>query len=119
MIYWYHFMKIKKRIERLKNEIVIAGKPEPKKEEENSSDEEDFVEYLQKQLGEGKSGLEVDEMDRLRQLFSTKFNLSSEPEVPPTKVLDELTIDGIVEYIKKKGCKNVITMAGAGISTGK
>ncbi|XP_066147437.1 NAD-dependent protein deacetylase sirtuin-2 [Euwallacea fornicatus] len=34
-----------------------------------------------------------------------------------SQVLHEVSIDGIVEYIKKKGCKNVITMAGAGIST--
>ncbi|XP_066249787.1 NAD-dependent protein deacetylase sirtuin-2 [Euwallacea similis] len=34
-----------------------------------------------------------------------------------TQVLDDVSIDGIVEYINKKGCKNVITMAGAGIST--
>lgn len=35
------------------------------------------------------------------------------------QVLDEVNIDGIVDYIKKKNCKNVITMAGAGISTCK
>lgn len=35
------------------------------------------------------------------------------------QVLDELNIDGIVDYIKKKNCKNIITMAGAGISTCK
>lgn len=35
------------------------------------------------------------------------------------QVLDEVNIDGIVNYIKKKNCKNIITMAGAGISTCK
>lgn len=35
------------------------------------------------------------------------------------QVLDEVSVDGIVDYIKKKNCKNIITMAGAGISTCK
>ncbi|KAF7280936.1 sirtuin 2 [Rhynchophorus ferrugineus] len=34
-----------------------------------------------------------------------------------TKVLDDVNLDGIVDYIKKKNCKNIITLAGAGIST--
>ena len=34
-----------------------------------------------------------------------------------SKVLTQMNIDGIVEYIKSGKCKNVITMAGAGIST--
>ncbi|XP_046401898.1 NAD-dependent protein deacetylase sirtuin-2 [Ischnura elegans] len=33
------------------------------------------------------------------------------------KVLDEPTLDGIVKYIQDQKCKNIITMAGAGIST--
>lgn len=37
---------------------------------------------------------------------------------PPSKpVLEESTLDGIVKYIKSNNCKNIITMAGAGIST--
>lgn len=35
------------------------------------------------------------------------------------QVLDDVSLEGIVDYINKKGCKNVITMAGAGISTCK
>lgn len=35
------------------------------------------------------------------------------------QVLDDVSLDGIVDYINKKGCKNIITMAGAGISTCK
>ncbi|CAH1126649.1 unnamed protein product [Ceutorhynchus assimilis] len=33
------------------------------------------------------------------------------------QALEETTLDGIVDYIDKKKCKNIITMAGAGIST--
>lgn len=33
------------------------------------------------------------------------------------RILDELNLEGIVKYIKDKDCRNVITMAGAGIST--
>lgn len=35
------------------------------------------------------------------------------------QILDDVSLEGIVDYIKKKECKNVITMAGAGISTCK
>lgn len=33
------------------------------------------------------------------------------------QILDDVSLEGIVDYIKKKKCKKVITMAGAGIST--
>lgn len=33
------------------------------------------------------------------------------------QVLDEVSVDGIVSYIKSGKCKNIITLAGAGIST--
>ncbi|XP_030759792.1 NAD-dependent protein deacetylase sirtuin-2-like isoform X2 [Sitophilus oryzae] len=68
----------------------------------SSTDEEDgssvfsFVSRLQKDL-EHKLGLGSDE------------NLS--------KVLDEVSLDGFVNYIKNQNCKNIITLAGAGIST--
>lgn len=35
------------------------------------------------------------------------------------QILDDVSVDGIVDFIKKKDCKNIITMAGAGISTCK
>lgn len=35
------------------------------------------------------------------------------------QILDDVSVDGIVDFIKKKNCKNIITMAGAGISTCK
>ncbi|KAB7497342.1 NAD-dependent protein deacetylase sirtuin-2 [Armadillidium nasatum] len=33
------------------------------------------------------------------------------------EVLDEVSVDGVVSYIKSGKCKNIITLAGAGIST--
>ncbi|XP_045460989.1 NAD-dependent protein deacetylase sirtuin-2 isoform X2 [Harmonia axyridis] len=35
----------------------------------------------------------------------------------PISLLDEQSLDGIVKYIQENKCKNIITMAGAGIST--
>ncbi|XP_070563240.1 NAD-dependent protein deacetylase sirtuin-2-like [Ptychodera flava] len=38
-------------------------------------------------------------------------------EEEPEQLLDELSLEGVVKYIKAGKCKNIITMAGAGIST--
>lgn len=35
------------------------------------------------------------------------------------KVLNDISVDGFVQYIKENKCKNIITLAGAGISTCK
>lgn len=35
------------------------------------------------------------------------------------KVLESVSLEGVVEYMKSDKCKNIITMAGAGISTCK
>lgn len=35
------------------------------------------------------------------------------------QVLENVSTDGIVDYIKTKNCTKIITMAGAGISTCK
>ncbi|KAM8902578.1 NAD-dependent protein deacetylase sirtuin-2 isoform 2-T2 [Spinachia spinachia] len=52
------------------------------------------------------------EMDFLRNLFSSSLGLGS-----ADKVLDELTLEGVAEYIKSGRCENIICMVGAGIST--
>ncbi|KAK6183461.1 hypothetical protein SNE40_010939 [Patella caerulea] len=39
----------------------------------------------------------------------------SDPE--SLRVLDEVSVEGVARYIKDNKCKNIITMAGAGIST--
>lgn len=35
------------------------------------------------------------------------------------QVLTETSVDGVIKYIQEGNCKNLITMAGAGISTCK
>ncbi|XP_015114176.1 NAD-dependent protein deacetylase sirtuin-2 [Diachasma alloeum] len=59
-------------------------------------------------------------MEKIRKYFTQKLKLYDAPDEgqrETKKVLKELTIDGIVEYIKGAGCKKIIVMAGAGIST--
>ena len=43
----------------------------------------------------------------------------SEDETKPEQVLEELSVEGVAQYMKSGKCKNIITMAGAGISTCK
>ncbi|XP_051176303.1 NAD-dependent protein deacetylase sirtuin-2 isoform X1 [Leptopilina boulardi] len=63
------------------------------------------------------------EMDKVRKLFLQTLNLSGDDkekedeEAEEEKLLSDLSLDGIVEYIKNGKCKNIIVMAGAGIST--
>lgn len=47
--------------------------------------------------------------NKLQDLFSAK------PK--PEQLLDEVSYVGIIRFIKDNKCKNIITMAGAGIST--
>lgn len=59
-------------------------------------------------------------MDRLTQFFTRNLHLYDESGAEREKVdkvLDEVTINGVVKYIKDGNCKNIIVMVGAGIST--
>ncbi|XP_044264895.1 NAD-dependent protein deacetylase sirtuin-2 isoform X2 [Tribolium madens] len=56
-------------------------------------------------------------IDSLRKYLAEKLGISDDDEKEKIKILDNVSVDGIVDYIKKKNCKNIITMAGAGIST--
>lgn len=64
-------------------------------------------------------------LEKITKYLSQKLQLSTtdedndEIEKSKGKILSELNIDGIVNYINENGCKKIITMAGAGISTGK
>lgn len=55
-------------------------------------------------------------VELIRRYIADKLGLSSSGEEKP-QVLDEISLDGIVKYIKDGKCKNIVTMAGAGIST--
>ncbi|EFA06770.1 NAD-dependent protein deacetylase Sirt2-like Protein [Tribolium castaneum] len=57
-------------------------------------------------------------IDSLRKYLAEKLGISDkDDEKEKIKILDDVSVDGIAVYIKKKNCKNIITMAGAGIST--
>lgn len=72
-------------------------------------------------VSSASSDVEDSGMERLRKYLTQKLRLtdssSDQSDEKQQKVLRELSLDGIVEYIKQnKNCK-IITMAGAGIST--
>jgi len=52
----------------------------------------------------------------LNQYFERAVKLKAD-EPKPDSVLNEVSFDGIVEYIKSGKCKKIVTIAGAGIST--
>ncbi|XP_070805709.1 NAD-dependent protein deacetylase sirtuin-2 isoform X3 [Pituophis catenifer annectens] len=53
-------------------------------------------------------------MEFLRNLFSRTLGFGSEK---PEKVLEELTLEGVTNFMLTEKCKNIICMVGAGIST--
>ncbi|XP_069995649.1 NAD-dependent protein deacetylase sirtuin-2 [Penaeus vannamei] len=94
--------------------------PEESDEEEDDDDfddDEDFDdEDEDTEEEEDKEGF----MNMLQNFLMSKLHLGSQEEVPKAnsnKVLEEVTVEGVVNYIKSGKCKNIITMAGAGIST--
>ncbi|CAG4984650.1 unnamed protein product [Colias eurytheme] len=56
------------------------------------------------------------DVDTIRRYLAEKLGFY-EPTEPSEIVLDELTLDGIVKWMKNERCQNVITLSGAGIST--
>ena len=56
-------------------------------------------------------------VDFLTSLLQKAHLLGEHP--PPDKVIEDLSLDGIAEYIKSEQVHNIIVMAGAGISTCK
>ncbi|XP_012264948.2 NAD-dependent protein deacetylase sirtuin-2 [Athalia rosae] len=59
-------------------------------------------------------------VEKIRKYLSQKLgihDLADETDKQTGQILTELSIDGIVEFIKSGHCRKVITMAGAGIST--
>uniref|UniRef100_A0A2R8PI49 NAD-dependent protein deacetylase n=1 Tax=Callithrix jacchus TaxID=9483 RepID=A0A2R8PI49_CALJA len=60
----------------------------------------------------GATGGEPD-MDFLRNFFTQTLSLGSQKE----RLLDELTLEGVVRYMQSERCRRVICLVGAGIST--
>jgi len=55
----------------------------------------------------------------LANLFKRQLGLGTESKAEVEKVLEKPDFDSVVKYIKSDRCKNIITLAGAGISTCK
>ena len=79
---------------------------DPEKYSDHSSDEEDDLD-----------GGEVS-MEYIRKYLSNKLTIGDDDQRNPS-VLEEVSFDGIVQYIKDEKAKNIVVMAGAGISTCK
>ncbi|CAH0551911.1 unnamed protein product [Brassicogethes aeneus] len=89
------------------------------KETEKSGNKQSKGENAEAGASDSTSGMSV---NALRRYLEEKLGFYDDddvekPSVEKVKVLDEVSLDGIVKYIKEKQCKNIITMAGAGIST--
>ncbi|XP_045588783.1 NAD-dependent protein deacetylase sirtuin-2 isoform X1 [Procambarus clarkii] len=99
-------------------EGAIGGMRDPSaKLEVEDSDEEYSDEDYEDEDYDGSEGEEDKEgfMSMLQNFLMNKLHLSGGADTP--QVLEEVNIEGVVKYIKSGQCKNVITMAGAGIST--
>lgn len=61
------------------------------------------------------------DVDSIRRYLAQKLGFYDpiESSQSSEKVLDEVSLEGIVNWIKSERCKNIITLAGAGISTCK
>lgn len=82
---------------------------------DDNSDEE------KQKISSESSDIEDSEMERLRRYLVQKLRLvdlsTSNQNESQQRVLHELSLDGIVKFIKEKPDCKIITMAGAGIST--
>lgn len=98
-------------------EGAIGGMRDPSKvtEAEDSDEEEYDEEDLEDDEDEEDEEDHEGFMSMLQNFIMNKLDLSGHGETE--KVLEEVTVEGVVKYIKSGKCKNIITMAGAGIST--
>ncbi|GAB6020647.1 NAD-dependent protein deacetylase sirtuin-2 [Chamberlinius hualienensis] len=87
--------------------------------EGNSNEKDAFGDFISKDSDKDTDGNdeEIEEMDKVRQLFAKTLGLEAADKPKGEKVLDELTLKGVAAYIKDEKCKNVIVMCGAGVST--
>jgi len=52
----------------------------------------------------------------IRQYYAKALGIWFEP--PQEKLLDEVSFEGVARYIASDKCQKIVTMVGAGISTG-
>ncbi|CAG2111497.1 unnamed protein product [Medioppia subpectinata] len=73
--------------------------------------------------GSKESGTQKDDsisLEKLTKIFATNFGLNESDGKAVTnveKVLDELSVDGIVRYMNSGQCEHIVVMVGAGLST--
>ncbi|XP_066599500.1 NAD-dependent protein deacetylase sirtuin-2 isoform X2 [Prorops nasuta] len=74
---------------------------------------------MEKKDNENKAKEPESEIEKLGTALLQKLGLNDRGrnEEPEHKILNELTLDGIIEYIQATGQRKIITMSGAGIST--
>ncbi|KAG0721368.1 NAD-dependent protein deacetylase sirtuin-2 [Chionoecetes opilio] len=99
-------------------EGAMGGMRDPSKtKEQEESDEEECDENELEDDDDDDDDDDDEEgfMGMLQNFLRTKLDLGGGGE--GEKVLDEVSVEGVVKYIKSGKCKNIITMAGAGIST--
>lgn len=91
--------------------------PSKRSEEEDSGEEDDHEDDLDDDGNDDEKDEEDQEgfMSMLQNFLMSKLDLGGHGEAE--KVLEEVSVEGVVKYIKSGQCKNIITMAGAGIST--
>ncbi|KAJ3655801.1 hypothetical protein Zmor_014914 [Zophobas morio] len=95
-----------KKIFKMSGEKAEGVSPKEKEEQESAAED----------TASGTSDMSI---ESLRKYLSEKLGISDKDkdEEKTVKVLDAVTLDGVVDYINKNKCKNIVTMAGAGIST--
>lgn len=90
-------------------------KPEPVAGSSAEKDDDGAVEMIRKYMAEKLGFLDKKEDNKKKASISDK-NLRHF-FILILKVLDEVSVDAVVRYIKSGDCKNILVMAGAGIST--
>ncbi|KAK3924679.1 NAD-dependent protein deacetylase sirtuin-2 [Frankliniella fusca] len=94
----------------------MASKPVGKGHESSSDDEAASASVSNSTEG-STSDKDKTAIEMITRYMAEKLGFIDTEEKSHEKVLDELTLDGVVKYIKEGKVKNIITMAGAGIST--
>ncbi|XP_043191691.1 NAD-dependent protein deacetylase sirtuin-2-like [Amphibalanus amphitrite] len=91
----------------------------PEEEKEEGVLEGEFAKSSQteaeKEEGVSPTTESPEDMDKIRQFFAEKLHIGSLAN--ELKVLETVDFEGVMKYIRDGYCKNIVTMAGAGMST--
>ncbi|KAK7067012.1 NAD-dependent protein deacetylase sirtuin-2 [Halocaridina rubra] len=94
-----------------KTEGAVGGVRKKEPSGGSKNDDDDECDNNDEGDEEDKDGF----MQMLQNFLMNKLHIGGKEDIP--KVLDEVSVEGIVKYILSGQCKNIVTMAGAGIST--